>query len=180
MRRKNTTKQMMKVYISESLLLLMDKKSYEDISIAEIADKAGVNRSTYYRNFSSKQEIVQFYFEQIMNGYLMEYEVLTDKTLKNYLCVMFKHFYQYKAQLLAIHRNNLSHLILEVLNHFFENRPTLKQWNEKDQFRHFYHIGGIFNFFILWFSHGMKETPDELTKIAVAMFPTNAKPMLFE
>lgn len=180
MRRKNTTKQMMKEYISESLLLLMEKKKYNEISIAEITDKAGVNRSTYYRNFSSKEEIIKFYFEQIMKNYLAEYEVLTDKSFEVYLCIIFKHFNQYKLQLLAIYHNDLSYLILEVLNCFFEQWQSQRPNSVKEQFRLFYHIGGIYNFFILWFSHGMKETPDELTKIAVAMFPADKQPMLFE
>ena len=61
MRRSNTTTEMMKEYISESLLILMEGKAYDDISIGEITAKAGVNRSTYYRNFSSKNEIIKFY-----------------------------------------------------------------------------------------------------------------------
>lgn len=180
MRRKNTTKQMMKEYISESLLLLMEKKKYVDISIAEITDKAGVNRSTYYRNFLSKEEIVKFYFEQIMNQYLTEYESLIDKSFEAYLCALFKHFYQHKTPLLLIYRNDLSYLILEILNEFFEKKQSQKPKSNQELFRLFYHIGGIYNFFILWFSHGMKETPNELTTIAVSMFPPDKTPVLFE
>ncbi|MDR0249377.1 MAG: TetR/AcrR family transcriptional regulator [Oscillospiraceae bacterium] len=60
MKRKNTTTQMMKGYIAESLLLLIIQKAYSDISIGEIAGRAGVNRSTYYRNFALKEGIVDF------------------------------------------------------------------------------------------------------------------------
>lgn len=47
MRKKNTTTEMMKGYIADSLLHLMSTKPYNDITIAEITKKAGVNRSTY-------------------------------------------------------------------------------------------------------------------------------------
>lgn len=47
MRRKNTTSKMMKGYIIGALLLLMKKRNFSEISIGEITDKAGVNRSTY-------------------------------------------------------------------------------------------------------------------------------------
>lgn len=180
MRRKNTTKQMMKEYISESLLLLMEKKRYADISIAEITDKAGVNRSTYYRNFLSKEEIIKFCVQQIMDSYLLEYEMLSDKSFEMYLKTIFEHFYLYKSKLLLIYHNELSFLILEVLNSFFEQRQSQKLKNMQDQFRLFYHVGGIYNFFILWFSHDMKETPNQLTKIAVEMFVAYAKPVLIE
>lgn len=171
---------MMKEYISESLLLLMSKKKYVDITIAEITEKAGVNRSTYYRNFANKEDIIKFYFEQIMNEYLIEYETLKDKSFDVYLRILFNHFYRYKSTLLLIYRDDLSYLLLEVLNNIFEQRQLLKLKNKKDRYRIYYHIGGIYNFFILWFSHYMEETPDELTKITVEMFPKDAKPVLYE
>ena len=58
MRRKNTTTYMMKEYITEALLQLMKKKEFEKLTIEEITSKAGVNRSTYYRNFKSKEMII--------------------------------------------------------------------------------------------------------------------------
>ena len=70
MRRKNTTKTMMKEYMAESLLWLLQRKAFADISISEITDKAGVNRATYYRNFTSKEEIVRFYLRGIMGSFL--------------------------------------------------------------------------------------------------------------
>ena len=59
MRRKSTTSAMMKSFITESLLLLMNKKPFEEITVGEIVQKAGVNRSTYYRHFNRK-EVNQF------------------------------------------------------------------------------------------------------------------------
>lgn len=158
----------------------MSEKKYGDISISEITERAGVNRSTYYRNFSSKEEIVRFYIEQIMNGYLEEYETLNDKSFEGYLNILFEHFYSYKSSLLTIYHNDLSYLILEVLNSIFAKRQSQKLRNQKEQFRMFYHMGGIYNFFILWFSHGMEETPEELTKISVEMFHGHAKPVLLD
>ena len=49
-------------YITDALLLLMKHKNFNDITIGEITKKAGVNRSTYYRHFSTKESIIKFYF----------------------------------------------------------------------------------------------------------------------
>ena len=51
MRRKNTTTEMMMGYMCSALLELMLEKDYAKISIGEIAKKAGVDRSSYYRHF---------------------------------------------------------------------------------------------------------------------------------
>ena len=60
MRRKNTTTEMMMGYMCSALLELMLEKDYAKISIGEIAKKAGVDRSSYYRHFKSKDHIILF------------------------------------------------------------------------------------------------------------------------
>lgn len=177
MRRKNTTRQMMKEYMSESLILLLKQKSYEEITISEIVDKAGVNRSTYYRNFLSKDDIIVFFYEKIMLEYLNLYKTQSCKALDRYLCTMFKHFCSYKSALLLLYKNGLSHLLLIVLNSFFGKQVIEKQ-PKQEHFKIYFHIGGIYNFFILWFSHDMKESPEELTKISLSLLPPDARPML--
>ena len=66
MKRKYTPTVNLKGYIAESLLFLMRKKGFADISIGEITDKAGVNRSSYYRNFDSKDDIIKYFFNRIV------------------------------------------------------------------------------------------------------------------
>ena len=99
MKRKNITTHMMKEYISKSLLILMAQKDFLNITINEITDKAGVNRSTYYRNFSSKEDIVKFYFSNIMQNYLDEYKTSKNHSFENYMLTLFKHFHKYKKEM---------------------------------------------------------------------------------
>ncbi len=179
MRRKNTTKYMMKQYISESLLLLMENKRYSDISIEEITQKAGVNRSTYYRNFSSKEEVIKFFIEEIMNAFIENYSNMKSKSLFTYLNSLFEYFYKFKAQLILIYQNELFYVALEVFNRIFEKQQPQKFSDNKELYGLYYHIGGIYNFFILWLTHGMIEPPEELTQIAMAIFPPGTRPRLF-
>lgn len=44
--------------IQEALVYLLSKKEINDISVTEIVSKAGVSRSAYYRNYTSKEEIL--------------------------------------------------------------------------------------------------------------------------
>ncbi|MHC6180168.1 TetR/AcrR family transcriptional regulator [Clostridium sp. JNZ X4-2] len=178
MKRKNITTHMMKEYISKSLLILMAEKDFTSISINEITDKAGVNRSTYYRNFSSKEDILKFYFSNIMQDYLSDYKNSKKYSFENYMLTLFKHFHKYKEELLLIYKNGLAYLILDVLNYQFEQSRTGKNISIEEQYKLYFHTGGIYNFYILWFSHEMKETPEELTKIALSLFLDSAKPLL--
>ena len=46
----------LKECMSDALLALMSRKSLAKITVDEIAATAGANRSTWFRNFGSKEE----------------------------------------------------------------------------------------------------------------------------
>ena len=68
----------------------MKTKDYTDITIQDITNKAGVNRSTYYRNFSCKENIIETFFNKIMDDYLEEYKCMKNNSIKTYLYTLFK------------------------------------------------------------------------------------------
>ena len=60
---KNTLNTHIKDYIAQSLILLLKQKPFDDIKINEICQKAGVNRSSFYRNFANKEQAIVFYLQ---------------------------------------------------------------------------------------------------------------------
>ena len=44
--------------MNEALLLLLEKKDYEFITVTEICKKAGVNRSTFYLHYLSIDDLL--------------------------------------------------------------------------------------------------------------------------
>jgi AcrR family transcriptional regulator len=161
MRRKNITSEMMMNYIAEGLLKLMSDKPYAKISVSDICEKAGVNRSTYYRHFYTKEDIIRYYLDGIMNSYLLKFRDSGEQTIEGYLGIMFSEFMQNKDNLLLIHREQLSYLLIDVLNKHFSVSDIS---DTADRFRTAYHIGGIYNDLLLWFSHGMTETAEEMVR----------------
>lgn len=176
MRRKNTTSQMMKSYIAQSLLLLMERKALSDISIGEITDKAGVNRTTYYRHFASKEHIIKYYYAGVLSEYLDTLDLSGGVGLEQYLFGMFAHLEKHKKQLLLIHQNGVSHLILDALNELFLQKQSPLSFDIT--FATHYHTGGIYGTFLLWFSHGMEESPAQMCKASIAVLPEHFLPML--
>nr|WP_240343808.1 TetR/AcrR family transcriptional regulator [Paenibacillus sp. SYP-B3998] len=55
-------------WIQTALFQLMEKKPYSQISITEIADRAGLARQTFYRNYLDKDEILLKYLNGLMIG----------------------------------------------------------------------------------------------------------------
>ena len=180
MRRKNTTSKMMKEYIIGAMLLLMKKRSFSEISIGEITDKAGVNRSTYYRNFHSKEEIIETFFCNILERTITELPADNNLTLQEYLEHVFKVFYRYKEDILCIHQNKLSHLLLSALNSYFLLSADMVNESFVERLPLYYHTGGIFNDFILWFDCKMEPSPEIFAKVAAKICLPNAKPVLLQ
>ena len=131
-------------------------KDFENIRISEIADLAGVNRSTYYRHFHSRQDIARFYYQRLLERCFAEaHERRPDN--EEYLRIIFRTFKKEKEKLLLLDRNNLSFLP-EI--HFY------------------YHVGGVFNAFLCWLHEDMRTSPDILARIALAALPPDFEPLL--
>ncbi len=62
LRVKKTYKQLL-----ESFLVLMSEKSFEELSVSEICDKAEVHRATFYKHFKDKNEFLNFCFENYLS-----------------------------------------------------------------------------------------------------------------
>jgi AcrR family transcriptional regulator len=159
---KNTLAEKLKGYIAESLLRLMKEKPYPAITISEIASKAGVNRSTYYRSFKSKDDIIKFfYYNKILCGPI---ENTDDKNkIKKQFLKMFYHYLEYKEELMLLYKNGLSCSLLDALNDLYTT--TAREPSLKEQCRIYRHTGAVYNSFMLWFSNNMNESPENMSEI---------------
>ena len=57
--------------MDEALLLLLEKKEYDFITVKEICEKAGVNRSTFYLHYETIDELLVETIE-LMNSIFMK------------------------------------------------------------------------------------------------------------
>ena len=178
MRRKNITGEMMMDYITGALLILMKNKAYDRISIGEITEKAGVNRSTYYRHFETKESVIRYYYDKIMQEYMNEVHRRSVIDDESYLHIMFSTFFEHKEDLLLIHQAGLSVFLLDVLLKWFHFDEIENLASAEQQFKSSYHIGGIYSNMLLWFSHGMRESPKEMTSIAMSYRPERSMTLL--
>lgn len=58
-----------KEQIKKTFIDLLSEKEYSDITVSELAEKAGVSRMSFYRNFSSTDDII----ENIANDFLYDF-----------------------------------------------------------------------------------------------------------
>ena len=72
LRQANKTARQSQELIAEGLFRLMDRKPFSQIRITELCQEAGVGRKTFYRNFQTKEDVVEFRLDQMQQEYLAE------------------------------------------------------------------------------------------------------------
>ena len=87
-----------KSWIFDALMLLMDEKPYDKITVSDIADKAGVARPTFYRNFDDKDEVILQYLNKSFNSELMSTEKNDKGDKPNNIVLTFDVTYLIKNQ----------------------------------------------------------------------------------
>jgi AcrR family transcriptional regulator len=54
-------------WIFDALMALMDEKPYNEISVSDIVEKAGIARQTFYRSYSNKDDVIIQFFDNLFN-----------------------------------------------------------------------------------------------------------------
>jgi AcrR family transcriptional regulator len=150
----------------------MDKKAFRDITIKELAEKAGLDRKTFYRHFESKEDVLRFHMDTIYQDYvdeLKKHKTLSSYTIGlSYFSVLQKHlsFFQ------KLERNNLMIFLLSLLDTYLpEIHKTFelnKTHNDDACFSEYaasYFSGGFWNLSVRWIRSGSKQSPKEMAEI---------------
>ena len=148
-------------YITNSLFDLMKVKPYNNISITEITDKANVNRVSFYRNFTSKEDIIDKWIKSTTQNFLSKSDISYQKdSTIDYFTKLFTHLEKYKTEALLIYKANLFNLLK---NEFDTNLINLHK-KEYSNYKSYFLAGGIFNVYYFWLINGCKETPQQVAE----------------
>lgn len=99
-------------YIMEALLLLMESTPYPSISISAICKKAGVARTTFYRNFSRKEDVLAGWIDEVTDRFLSASNIsFSPDSIEDYFVKLMEHMRKYKAVCLRLYQNGLLHLV---------------------------------------------------------------------
>lgn len=110
--------------IIQALYLLLSEKSFNDITITDLVQKAGVSRSAYYRNFENKQDV----FRQLVLQSAVEiFSKITDLSELQLLDTWEKIFAEtskYRKIFILLQQNHQMSLMIEGFNEITENQTT--------------------------------------------------------
>ena len=148
-----------KEYITNALFSLMGEKPYEEITVTDITNKAGVGRATYYRHFKTKTDIIRCYFEKEAERFTISVptEAMDPDSYYEVTFNVFSRLKEHKAVFKRLLDAHLESIYLDYINEAmvknFENHGY-------GQFAYgpYYVTGSLFNVSIQWVKNDCKES----------------------
>lgn len=148
--------------IATALMLLMEEKDYDSISITDITSKAGVSRMAYYRNYGDKDDILLDFLFEISDS-LSDSLLLGGKLTLHSLILSISMFFKANLTLiLSIEKAGQSNRLFgEMGNKIYATFPDIKS-SKKSEYITWFYIGAVLSVFRYWLETGMNETPEEI------------------
>lgn len=163
-----------------ALMQLLRKKSIDSITIGELCEHAGISRMTYYRSYSSKEDILLQHLEECFERFLKQLESQKIYTYYDRSRIFFD-FWKKEEQefLLILVRSGLSMQLMDkfycYLELFYQKMAPSQTINP--YIRSFL-AGGLYKLLVDWInddSVSSAEIAEFLSVGGTALFQTIAK-----
>lgn len=166
-----------KKVITESLLLLMKKYPYAEITVKQILLETDISRKTFYRNFLSKDDVLNSFINTILQDYVNAIQQQQQKySLFQTLDVIFDFCEKNKEILFILRDNRLLYLLLEKLNMLILNEHN--RYISESQENHlesqllteyiiYFNIGGVWNLIVRWIENNMRDAVIDIKKSVI-------------
>ncbi len=163
-----------KKVITESLLLLMKQYPYAEITVKQILLETDISRKTFYRNFCSKDDVLNSFIDTILQDYVNAIQQRQPKySLIQTFDVIFDFCEKNKEILFILRDNMLLYLLLEKLNGIILNEHNryiseLQENHLENQLLTEYiisfNIGGVWNLIVRWIKNNMRDSVFDIKK----------------
>ena len=150
----------------------MDEKSYENISIKELTDRAKLSRRTFYTNFETKEDIIKYHIGTLISGYIETLQTHECLTAKEY----FNYWFSHRKLLRLLKKNNLA-ILIKTFIEFLRNMNSLLiikdrrfTGSELQYYDAVFMAGGLWNMLNVWVENDFDKNCEEMTDIFMKIF----------
>ena len=165
------------IKMDEALISLLEKKDFEYITIREICDTAGVNRSTFYLHYENTSDLLKETTRYIIDKHLAYYEIdkqrtviqfencrreellfITDKYLRPYLTFIKDNQRLFKVSIKQFNSLNMDEVYGRMYKHIFN--PILDCFHVPDNERAYvmkFYLTGIFAVVMEWLDNNCAD-----------------------
>lgn len=153
-------------YITNALFELLAIKPLAEISATELIAKAGVCRSSYYRNFYLLEDVIKQYGKNLFSRISQLPPIALDEP-RSHMRQVYEQYLQERERLTILDRQNLLYILDDGLYGFCINQiQSLGRFQGSYQVA--FYAGASASVIRAWIHNGFQETPEELAEITYA------------
>ena len=144
--------------LENAVVSLMKEMPFEKFSVKDLCERAGVGRSSFYRYYSSKEDVVCSMLLHLWRAWcnaegIKDSARISPSSARAFL----RHCYENKEIFDLIHRNKLSGLFPHIIEKNHEGGVH--------DYRILFFCYGVFGILREWWSRGCVEPLEELTHV---------------
>lgn len=146
-------------HLTDALLELLEKKPLGEISISELCDMASVGRTSFYRNFETKEDILKTHIEHLFSGWVSKWKQNPEISPGKLIYQVFSHLESNRDFYGLLNKRGLVYLLKDIILDLCGFNPEL---DTIPAYSSAYAAFLLYGWIEVWFRRGMKETAAEL------------------
>ena len=174
-----------KYKLAEAIKKCMKTTSVENITVKQIVEECGVSRQTFYRNFIDKYDLINWYFDRLLEQSFKEMgsgETLREGLVKKFKYIKAERLF-FTAAFKVDEQNNLKDHDFYMIYEFYCGLIREKSGNLPDKkirkLLEMYCQASIY-MTVQWVLKGMKESETELAELMIDAMPARLNDVFTE
>lgn len=156
--------------LKRALISLMEEKPFDKISILDITSRANLSRQTFYTNFDTKEEILEYSMNEIFE-HCTEALEFDATNLLDFLNKYFRYWEPYVPFLKLLLENGLGYLFLRRSRLYYERviRPSRRRDARVLPYIRAYAAGVTYELLSTWIKNNQDLSIDEISAVAYGL-----------
>ena len=158
-----------------SLMQLLEKQELKKITISELVERAGVSRAAFYRNYSSKEQILEEIFKNTVRGITDKLEEFNFKTEMYQIWLFLFKEAKKEARVISLAIDyNFEKLLTQAVFDFLEKRNRNAK-NTTNSYMNSFWSSAVVSVLSKWIKDGMKVPAEKIASLGLPLFPQKKK-----
>lgn len=146
-----------------TLLSMMKKIKYQDITVTALCKEMEIPRKTFYRYFDTLEDVLTLIIDDTLTEAFLNLEVKAD------LEGFFTYWKKRKPLLDVLEKSGMSSVLVNHLYLRLEN-GRLREEPSDNEMKYAGYVAALMTMLVTWHHAGMKRTPEEMSDLVKEIF----------
>lgn len=163
MDKRKAANQNVKDRLFTALIEFAGQKDWSKLTVSELIEKSGVARASFYRNFKSVEEIIEYGIDQMALRYHegKPYQIENFRS-REVVLYKFRFYQEYADIVLAFHHAKVATTLLDVITNCEIDACGDMPFHSISRYELYYFAGAFYNMMLCWLESGRTESPEAM------------------